>query len=80
MRSIFAAIILMAAAGAVSASTVTLELPGSAPVERNAVSYICGGQTVKVEYINAGDNSLAVLTLGGRTIVTVTVLSGSGAR
>ncbi len=31
-------------------------------------------------YVNAGDNSLAVLTLGDRTVVAVTVLSASGAK
>lgn len=80
MRLSFTAIILAATTSAAMASTVMLELPGSAPVERNTVSYTCGDQTVKVEYINAGDNSLAVLALGDRTIVAATVLSGSGAR
>lgn len=80
MRSMFSAIILVAATGAAMASTVTLELPGDAPVERAAISYKCGDQTVKADYINTAGNSLAVLTLGGETVVFVNVLSGSGAR
>lgn len=80
MRLRFTAIILAAATSAAMASTVTLELPGSAPVERNSVSYKCGDQAVKAEYVNAGDNSLVVLTLGDQTVVAVTVLSGSGAK
>lgn len=80
MRSIFTVIMLAAATNATMASTVTLDLPGDAPVERNVVGYECGDQSVKAEYINAGDNALVVLTLGDRTVVAVTVLSGSGAR
>lgn len=80
MRLSFTAIILAAATGAAMASTVTLELPGDAAVERNAVTYKCGDQTVKAEYINAGSTSLAVLALADETVVTVNVLSGSGAR
>ncbi|MCX8572216.1 MULTISPECIES: MliC family protein [Hyphomicrobiales] len=80
MRLSFTAIILAAVTSAAMASTVTLELPGSAPVERNSVSYKCGDQAVKAEYVNAGDNSLVVLTLGDQTVVAVTVLSGSGAK
>ncbi|WP_439500378.1 MliC family protein [Aminobacter ciceronei] len=80
MRLSVTAIILAAATSAAMASTVTLDLPGDAKVERNAVDYGCGDQTVKAEYVNAGDNSLAVLTLGDRTVVAVTVLSASGAK
>ncbi|WP_395448088.1 MliC family protein [Aminobacter sp. UC22_36] len=80
MRLTFTAIILAVATSAATASAVTLELPGNAPVERSAVVYRCGDRDVKAEYINAGDNSLAVLTIGDETIVAVTVLSGSGAK
>lgn len=80
MRLSFTAIILAAATGVASASTVTLELPGDAPVERNAVTYKCGDQSMKAEYINTAGNSLAVLGLADETIVTVNVLSGSGAK
>ncbi|WP_406873650.1 MliC family protein [Aminobacter sp. P9b] len=80
MRLSFTAIILAAATSAATASTVTLELPGDAPVERNSVDYKCGDQAVKAEYVNVGANSLVVLTLGDQTVVAVTVLSGSGAK
>ncbi len=80
MRVSFTAIILAAATSAAMASTVTLELPGDAQVERNAVDYKCGDQAVKAEYVNAGDNSLVVLKLADQTVVAVTVLSASGAR
>lgn len=80
MRLSFTAIIFAFATSAAMASTVTLELPGDAKVERSTVGYKCGDQAVKAEYVNAGDNSLAVLTLGDQTVVAVTVLSGSGAK
>ncbi|MBT1155665.1 MliC family protein [Aminobacter anthyllidis] len=80
MRLSLTAIILAAATSAAMASTVTLELPGDAKVERNAVDYKCGDQAVKAEYVNTGDNSLVVLTLGDQTVVAVTVLSASGAK
>lgn len=80
MRLSLTAIVLAAATTAAMASTVTLELPGEAKVEPNLIAYKCGDQAVKAEYINAGDNSLAVLTIGDQTVVAVTVLSASGAR
>lgn len=80
MRSTLTAMILAAAVNGAAASTVTLELPGSAPVVRKSVSYKCGDKVVKAEYINAGGNSLVVLTLDDQTVVAVTVLSASGAR
>src|SRR5690606_28001407 len=69
---------LLAAQGAEAAS-ITLDLPGDAP-NRETVNYDCGGQTVSATYINAGDNALAVLTLGERVVVMVNVLAASGAK
>lgn len=80
MRSVIAAILLMGATGAATASTVTIELPGDDPVDRQTVAYKCGDRNVNAEYINVGDNSLVVLTLDDKTVVAVTVLSASGAR
>lgn len=80
MRLFLAALVLTSAAGTASATTVTFELPGDATVDRQAISYKCGDRDVKAEYINAGSNSLVVLTLGDQAVVAVTVLSGSGAK
>lgn len=80
MRSVIAAIVLTCVTGAATASTVTIELPGDEPVDRQFVAYNCGDRNVKAEYINVGDNSLVVLTLDDKTVVAVTVLSASGAR
>ena len=68
------------AASAAPATTVTIELPGDAQPETNRVVYACADRQVPVTYINTPDNQFAILDLGDRTIVTVNVLSGSGAR
>jgi membrane-bound inhibitor of C-type lysozyme len=68
------------AASAALATTVTIELPGDAQPETNRVVYACADRQVPVTYINTPDNQFAILDLGDRTIVTVNVLSGSGAR
>ncbi|WP_378944220.1 MliC family protein [Mesorhizobium sp. ANAO-SY3R2] len=80
MRPILTALILAAAVNRAAATTVTLELPGDAPVDRQTVTYKCDGPAVKAEYVNAGENSLVILTFDDRTVVAVTVLSASGAR
>lgn len=69
---------LLAVQGA-QAAEIKLDLPGD-PASRETVNYDCGGQKVSATYINAGDNALAVLTIGERVVVTVNVLSASGAK
>ena len=79
MRSVF--IIAMGALGsaAAHADPLTIDLPGTA--ERQTVTYACSdGRKVSAEYINAGDNSLAIVKLGDETVLMVSVISGSGAR
>lgn len=66
-------------ASAAQAANVSLDLPGDAAT-RETVNYDCGGQKIAATYINAGDNSLAVLTIGDRVVVTVSVLAASGAK
>lgn len=80
MRLFLAVLVLTSVADTASATTVTFELPGDAAVDRQTASYKCGDRDVKAEYINAGSNSLAVLTMGDEIVVAVTVLSGSGAK
>jgi membrane-bound inhibitor of C-type lysozyme len=50
--------------------------------ERTVVQYDCGqSEPLKVEYINAAPNYLAIISIeGGPKLVFVTVLSGSGAK
>jgi Heat shock protein len=60
---------------------VTFQLPGTFVVDRQTARYECeGGRVVQAEYINAGEVSLALLTIEGKVILTANVISGSGAR
>ncbi|HZH50543.1 MAG TPA: MliC family protein [Microvirga sp.] len=63
------------------AADIVLRLPQGPSVTRTVVTYACEGRApMRVEYINAGPNALAVVPLTDGTLVFVNVLSGSGAR
>lgn len=72
-----------------SATDVTIHLKGSQPVSRSAIRYQCDANGIKmgfpagvfhVEYFNGAGNSLAVLPIGGKSLVFANIISGSGAR
>jgi len=81
MRIKLLAIALLAASQA-SAAELTTSIPGYTDLaaERIHATYDCAGQTVEVEYTNAGPVSLAAFVYDGEPIVAANVLSGSGAR
>ena len=71
------------------ASDLTIHLIGSQPITRNTVTYRCDAQGVKmglpagafsVEYVNGAGNSLALVPVGGNSLIFANVVSGSGAR
>lgn len=71
------------------ATDLTIHLNGSQPVSRNTVKIQCDAQGVKmglpagvfsVEYLNGAGNSLAVVPVGGSSLIFANVMSGSGAR
>jgi len=71
------------------ASDLTIRLNGSQPISRNTVKYKCDAQGAKmglpggvfsVEYINGAGNSLAIVPVGGNSLIFANVVSGSGAR
>ncbi|RSL17508.1 membrane-bound inhibitor of C-type lysozyme [Edaphobacter aggregans] len=71
------------------ASDLTIHLSGSQPITRNTAKYQCDAQGAKmglpaeifsVEYINGAGNSLAVVPVGGNSLIFANVVSGSGAR
>lgn len=65
----------------VFASEIKIDLPGEGTTEIRPVSYKCDGEPpVSATYINAPDNSLAILTIGTQTVVTANVLAASGAK
>ena len=80
MRRTTIAVSLLLIAGNAYATTVTLVLPGSGQPETTRAAYACGDRKVDVTYVNTPDNQFAVLDLGNKTIVAVSVMSGSGAR
>jgi membrane-bound inhibitor of C-type lysozyme len=70
------------------AEDLTVPLPG-VQVERIRATFTCGAEGVAlglpaqpftVEYLNAGENHLAILPLHGKSMVFANVMSGSGAR
>ena len=71
------------------ATDLTIHLNGSQPISRNTVKVQCDAQGVKmglpagvfsVEYLNGAGNSLAVVPVGGSSLIFANVMSGSGAR
>ncbi|HUZ95784.1 MAG TPA: MliC family protein [Edaphobacter sp.] len=84
-----AGVVLMAGTGASAfAEDLSVRLPGVA-VTRIHASFECGADGVAlglpagpftVEYLNAGENHLAVLPVHGQALVFANVISGSGAR
>lgn len=71
------------------ASDLTIHLNGSQPISRNTVKYQCDAPGAKmglpagvfsVEYINGAGNSLAIVPVGGNSLIFANVVSGSGAR
>lgn len=85
----FCGLILFALAGSAHATDVTLHLQGSQPVMRSTVRYACDangtrmglpGGIFSVEYVNGAGNSLAIVPIGGKSLIFANVVSGSGAR
>jgi membrane-bound inhibitor of C-type lysozyme len=71
------------------ASDLTIHLKGSEMVARNTVKFQCDAAGVKmglpagvfsVEYLNGAGNHLAVVPVGGNSLIFANVISGSGAR
>jgi membrane-bound inhibitor of C-type lysozyme len=80
---------VLACNAAAGASDLTLHLNGSQAISRSTVKFECDAQGVKmglpagvfsVEYLNGAGNSLAVVPVGGSSLVFANVISGSGAR
>lgn len=87
-QSVIAIAILFASAFA-AATDVTIHLKGSRAISRSTVQYQCDAQgakmglpagTFSVEYLNGAGNSLAILPVGGTSLIFANIFSGSGAR
>ena len=82
------ALLLLGMAAACPAEDLTVSLPG-VEITRIQATFDCGAEGVAlglprgpftVEYLNAGDNHLAVLPVNGKKLVFANVMSASGAR
>jgi membrane-bound inhibitor of C-type lysozyme len=71
------------------ATDLTIHLNGSQPITRNTVKVQCDAQGSKmglpsgpfsVEYLNGAGNSLAIVPVGGDSLIFANIFSGSGAR
>jgi membrane-bound inhibitor of C-type lysozyme len=89
LMAAIAGVVLIAGTGvSVVAEDLSVRLPG-VDVTRIHASFECGADGVAlglpagpftVEYLNAGENHLAVLPIHGQALVFANVISGSGAR
>lgn len=73
----------------VFAADLTIHLEGNGDFTHKTVKYQCDATGAKlglpagsfsVEYINGDGNSLAILPVGGKSLIFSNVISGSGAR
>jgi membrane-bound inhibitor of C-type lysozyme len=80
---------LWSSAVAGEAIDLTIHLTGKEPVSRHVVQFQCDSTGVElglpagafpVEYLNGAGNSLAVLPIGGSSLIFASVISASGAR
>jgi membrane-bound inhibitor of C-type lysozyme len=83
MKYAVAVLSLLATSSVATATSITLKFPGETGVTEilPQISYTCGdGQKIVAKYINVPGNSLAMLTIGSGTVLTVSVLAGSGVK
>lgn len=88
MAAIAGVVLLTGISVCAAAENLSVRLPGVA-VTRIRASFECGADGVAlglpagpftVDYLNAGENHLAVLPLHGQALIFANVISGSGAR
>jgi len=88
MAAIAGAVLILGMVVSAPAEDLTVRLPGVAVTQIHA-SFACGAEGVAmglpagpftVEYLNAGENHLAVLPVHGQALIFTNVISGSGAR
>lgn len=80
MRATLSSALFLAFAVPASATSFSIELPGTAKVEKTTVAYKCAFGAMSVTYYNADGISLAVFDPGSGPVIASNVISGSGAR
>lgn len=62
-------------------AALTLTLESDTDIERTSATYLCDNeQALRVHYVNAAPNFLAILPVDGQTHIFATTISASGAR
>lgn len=60
---------------------LTLTLESDTDIERTSATYLCDNeQVLRVHYVNAAPNFLAIMPVDGETHIFATTISASGAR
>jgi membrane-bound inhibitor of C-type lysozyme len=82
MEELIALAAVLGMGGDPAGTSVQLSIALSGDAERRTVRYECEGieDLVAVQYVNAAPNFLALVPLGGHTIVFVNVVAADGAR
>lgn len=82
MRITLAAMFVFAGAGLAAAqATLSIPLkPGTSDSVQSQIYACDGGDPFPVQYVNAGDNALAILPVDGEERIFVNVVSASGAK
>lgn len=80
MRSVLTALGAMLAVTPAFGNEIIIPVSPGVAVETVELRYDCEGRIVPVTYINAGGISLAIIEIGGDTVVASNVISGSGAK
>jgi membrane-bound inhibitor of C-type lysozyme len=87
--SVVASVAVLSCSAFAGASDLTIHVNGTDAISRNTVKYQCDAQGSKmglpaevfsVEYLNGAGNSLAIVPVGGHSLIFANVMSGSGAR
>ncbi len=89
MKTMWVLMVVLAFSVGAGATELTVRLNGSKSITRSTVRYQCDvhGATMglpvgvfPVTYLNGAGNSLAVVPVGGNSLIFANVVSGSGAR
>lgn len=80
LKSVLLATFLACSATAALASEILISVPGSAKTDTVTASYKCGPHALEVDFINAGDVSIAQMVIDGQLTILANVISGSGAK
>ncbi|OLF53407.1 MliC family protein [Pseudomonas chlororaphis] len=80
MRAFSSAICFSLLTNSAIAATISIDIPGNKKPEKESVSYTCGKQLIKADYINSESTSLVVLTINKVTTIAANVVSASGSK